>query len=77
MAEENSYPAVRFMLRFSKLFALILGLAVAAGELWAAAARLGWWRTAAGVVGGLLVFFFVRFFAELVHKTFPECRLIY
>lgn len=67
MIEENAYPAVRFLLRFGKPLALVLGVAIAAGGLWAAGAGLGWWWGAAGVIGGLLVFFFMRVFSELVH----------
>ena len=67
MNEETSYPAVRFLLRFGKPLALILGISVAAGGLWAAGAGMGWWWGAGGVIGGLLVFLFVRVFMELVH----------
>ncbi len=67
MSEEDSYPAVRLMLRHGNLVAVILGLLVAAAGLWVAGAGMGWWWGAAGIVGGLLAYFFLRLLNELIH----------
>ena len=66
MTDETSYPAVRFMLRFGNIVAVLMGLAVAVAGLWAAMAGMGWPWGAAGLVGGLLAFFFLRIFSELI-----------
>lgn len=67
MTEETSYPAVRFMLRFGNMVAVLIGLAVAVGGLWLAMTGMGWPWGAAGLVGGLLAFFFLRILSELIH----------
>jgi hypothetical protein len=66
MAEENTYPAVRFMQRSGHMIAAILGLLVLAGGVWLTAEGHGWGWTAGGVIIGAVVYGFVILLRELV-----------
>ena len=66
MNEEKSYPAVQMMLSFGKPIAWVMGLACAVCGISLSSVGLGWGWSAGGVVGGIVMYFFVRILTELI-----------
>lgn len=66
MSEENSYPALRFMLRYGNALAWVLGLAILAGGFWGTYLSGNWWCAAGGVIGAPLFFLLFRSYYEVL-----------
>ena len=66
MAEQASYPAIRFVLQYGKLISWLAGSAIVALGLWCGFSGMGWLLGLSGILAGLPVFLMLQALSELM-----------